>query len=281
MKARARLVLILAAAVFAVASASALTSLTTQGGQKNIGAENAWKVAEDNLSQAALADEEEECRGPAERLPAAKLIIEHNSTDEDTGVHGLFDGVDWRRLAIFDPRGRLILEVEPKGQLRNQSISGIFFESAEPPNEEVPIEDFLRKFPEGRYTVQGCTKDGTKLKGSALFTHAIPAGPVITFPHDGDVVSASNLTITWNHVTATLDGRPLNRTGYQVIVTRESPDDPNGFSLPVLDVHLLPSITSLTIPNQFLEPGTSYELEVLVLEISGNQTITSLSFETR
>jgi hypothetical protein len=280
MKTRTGLVLILVVAIVAAVSASSSLSAKLQGGQINTAKGDGPKDTDKGFSLAALADEEE-CRGGAEQLPAAKLIIEHNSTDEDTGIHGLFDGVDWTRLAVFDPRGRLILEVEPKGQLRNQSISGIFFESAEPPNEEVPIEEFLRRFPEGRYTVRGCTQDGTKLKGMAVFTHAIPAGPVITFPHDGDVVPASNLTITWNHVTTTLDGRPLHRTGYQVIVTKVAPDDPNGFSLPVFDVHVPPSVTSLSVSNQFLEPGTAYELEVLVLEVSGNQTITSLHFETR
>jgi hypothetical protein len=219
--------------------------------------------------------------GPAVQLPATKLFIEHNATDEDTGVHGLFDGLDWTKLCVYDPHGRQILEVEPRGQLREQSISGIFFESAEPPNEEVPIEEILRRFPEGQYSVRGRAKDGRRLTGAARFTHAIPAAPVITFPQDGDVVPVSNLVVVWNHVTMTLDGKPLNRTGYEVIVTKDVRDDPNGFSRPVLSVHVPPSVTSLTIPNEFLEPGTMYELEVLVLEVSGNQTISSLFFETQ
>jgi hypothetical protein len=51
--------------------------------------------------------------GPAVPLPATKLFIEHNATNEDTGVHGLFDGIDWTKLCVYDPRGRLVLEVEP------------------------------------------------------------------------------------------------------------------------------------------------------------------------
>lgn len=280
MKARAGLILIVAVAFLAAVSTSAFPTAKMKGGQNNTGNETGQNGDDEFLSQVKL-DEDDDCSGPAVRLPATKLFIEHNSTDEDTGVHGLFDGIDWQELRVFDPRGRLILEVEPKAQLRTQSISGIFFESAEPPNDDVPIEEILRRFPQGRYSVQGCTKDGKRLKGAALFTHVIPSGPVITFPQDGDVVSASNLTITWNHVTTTIDGKPFNRTGYQVIVTKEVPDDPNGFSRPVLDVHVPPSVTSLTIPRQFLEPGTTYELEVLVLEFSGNQTITSLMFETQ
>jgi hypothetical protein len=219
--------------------------------------------------------------GPAVRLPATKLFIEHNATAGDTGVHGLFDGIDWQKLCVYDPHGHLILEVEPNRQLRTQSISGIFFESAEPPNEEVPIEEILRRFPQGQYAVRGRAKDGRRLTGAATFTHAIPAAPVITFPQEDGVVSAANLTVSWNHVTTTLDGAPLNRTGYEVIVTKDVPDDPHGFSRPVLSVHVPPAVTSLTIPHEFLEPSTTYELEVLVLEVSGNQTITSLFLQTQ
>jgi hypothetical protein len=230
----------------------------------------------------ASSGDEGDCvqAGPAVPLPATKLFIEHNSTDEDTGVHGLFDGIDWTQLRVYDARGRLILEVEPDRQLRRQSISGIFFESAEPPNEEVPIETILKRFPEGQYAVRGRAADGRRLTGAALFTHAIPAAPLITFPLDGDQVPASNLTITWDHVTTTLDGRPLNRTGYEVIVTKDVPDDPHGFSRPTVDVHVLPGVTSLSVPKEFLEPNSRYELEVLVLEVSGNQTLTTLFFET-
>jgi hypothetical protein len=229
------------------------------------------------------ADVDADCgnQGPAVPLPATKLFIEHNATDEDTGVHGLFDGLDWTKLCVYDPRGRLVLEVEPDRQLRKQSISGIFFESAEPPNEEVPIETILKRFPEGHYAVRGRAADGRRLTGAALFTHAIPAAPIITFPLDGDEVPASDLTVTWDHVTTTLGGKPLNRTGYEVIVTKDVPDDPHGFSLPTLDVHVPPNVTSLSIPDQFLEPDTPYELEVLVLEVSGNQTISSIHFKTK
>ncbi len=160
-------------------------------------------------------------------------------------------------------------------------MSGIFFESREPPNDEVPIAEILARFPAGLYSVRGLTLDGRRMTGAATFTHDIPAAPIITFPQDGGVVSSSNLVVMWNHVSTTLTGAPLNRTGYEVIITKDVPDDPNGFSRPQLDVHLPPSRTRLTIPRQFLEPGTRYELEVLVLEVSGNQTITSLFFETQ
>jgi hypothetical protein len=219
--------------------------------------------------------------GPAVQLPATKLIIEHNATDGDTGVHGLFDGVNWIKLCVDDPHGVQILVVEPKGQLREQSISGIFFESAEPPNTEVPIAEFLSRFPEGQYSIRGRAKDGRRLTGAARLTHTIPAAPVITFPQDGGVVPASDLEVRWTPVTTTLNGNPLNPTGYQVIITKDVKDDPHGFSRPTFDVHVLPSVTALTVSKEFLEPNKTYELEVLALEASGNQTISVLFFQTQ
>ena len=84
----------------------------------------------------------------------------------------------------------------------------------------------------------------------------------------------------WEPVTQTIDGEPLELTGYEVIITDEAFEDPNGFSQPVYDVHLRPEATSLTVPPEFFTPGTVYELEVLALEASGNQTISLGFFST-
>ncbi|MEW5978505.1 MAG: hypothetical protein AB1898_22135 [Acidobacteriota bacterium] len=222
-----------------------------------------------------------EAGGPVGRLPTTKLFIEHNATDGDTGVHGAFDGIDWQKLCVFDPNGQVVLEVEPKSQLRDLAISGIFFESREPPNEEVPIEEILARFPEGRYSVRGRALDGRRLGGAATFSHNIPAAPIIVSPLEDGVVSSAGFTVIWNHVTTTLDGKPLKRTGYEVIITKDVPDDLHGFSRPTFDVHVPASQVSLSVPGEFLEPGTRYELEVLVLEVSGNQTITTLFFHTQ
>jgi hypothetical protein len=95
------------------------------------------------------------------------------------------------------------------------------------------------------------------------------------------VVDSTGLTVKWKPVTESLDGDSINTTGYEVIVTKDVPDNPHGFSRPTFDVHVLPSKTSLSVPRQFLEPNTPYELEVLALEESGNQTITLIHFETK
>lgn len=214
-------------------------------------------------------------------LGQAKLFFEHNSTDADTGVHGAFDTSSFAELCVYDPTGKQILAVKPQGQLLDLAMGGIFFESREPSNKKVSIESLKASFPEGLYTVRGVSHDGKPLTGTATFTHVIPAAPSIIFPEENAVVSSSGLTVMWEAVTQSLDGAPINTTGYEVIITKEVPDDPNGFSRPTFDVHVPPSVTALSVPSEFLESGTAYELEVLALEVSGNQTITVRFFETQ
>ena len=52
------------------------------------------------------------------------------------------------------------------------------------------------------------------------------------------------------------------------------------FPPPIYDVHVPANVTSLPVPTQFLESNTIYELEVLALEVSGNQTIRVGFFKT-
>jgi hypothetical protein len=45
-------------------------------------------------------------------------------------------------------------------------------------------------------------------------------------------------------------------------------------------VHVPATVNSLNVPRKFLEADTVYELEVLALEASGNQTISVGFFKT-
>jgi hypothetical protein len=95
-----------------------------------------------------------------------------------------------------------------------------------------------------------------------------------------DPVPLEDLTVTWQDVTETVAGGPVDITGYEVIVTKEVDDDPNGFSRPTYDVHVPQTLNSLRVPAEFLEADAVYEVEVLALEASGNQTITVGFFKT-
>jgi hypothetical protein len=137
------------------------------------------------------------------------------------------------------------------------------------------------------YKARGRSFDGTVLTGQAHFTHEVPAPPNIISPEiaedperPGTPVQRTDLTIGWDRVRKTVDGQPVKITGYEVIVTKEAPDDPHGFSRPTYDVHVPARVNALSVPAEFLEPDTVYELEVLALEESGNQTISVGFFKT-
>lgn len=243
-----------------------------------------------SYSLAQGADNQITCtpaQGETVTIATAKLIIEYNATDNDIGVHGAFDDHGWSELCVYDPNDMQVLAVKPQSQLKDLTMAGIFFESREPPGEEFSFEDLKAKFPEGQYQVRGVTFEGKGLTGSATFTHDVPVPPTITSPTIGEeenveeaVVSSTDLVIEWQDVTETVDGGPVAITGYEVIVSKVEHDDPHGFSQPIVDVHLPADQNALSVPVGFLEPGTVYELEVLALEESGNQTITVGFFKT-
>lgn len=229
------------------------------------------------------------CPSEGEEMETAMLYIEHNATDGDTGVHGNFGGEAWTSLCLRDPVGEIVLEVRPRGALGTLGLSDFFFESREPANDEVAISDLLGAFPEGEYLVGAVGQDQVARVATALFTHDIPAEPNITAPELADeeesagdaIVDGSGLTVAWEPVVETIGGDDVDITGYQVIITKIDHDDPNGFSRPVYDVHLGPGATTVDVPDQFLEKATRYELEVLAIEVSGNQTIALGFFATR
>ncbi|MGH8940939.1 MAG: hypothetical protein ACRDV2_16565, partial [Actinomycetes bacterium] len=112
----------------------------------------------------------------------ARVYIEHNATDQDTGFHGMFDQEGLAKGCIRTPGGTQIMLVEPTKQLAALGINQFFFESREPPNDEYSIADLKADFPEGEYRISGFDYTGVKRVGAATFTHAIPAAPKIVAP---------------------------------------------------------------------------------------------------
>ena len=92
-----------------------------------------------------VADEHDE-----EEIPfdVAQVFFELNNTDGDLGIHALIDGEPWKHVIIEDPRERRILGIGLRGRLRRQGLTELFFESAEPPFDELPPAVFFKRFPE-------------------------------------------------------------------------------------------------------------------------------------
>jgi hypothetical protein len=216
------------------------------------------------------------------RLAEARFLIEHNATDDDTGYQLFVDGEPWRRLTVEGPGGGVV-DIQATGALTDFGLTEGFFETNEPPADEMSLEEVLALFPEGQYVFRAeSAVDGRPMRGVARLTHDIPAEPEILTPAEDATVEPTGLVISWRPVTQTLRGTPVNLVGYQVIVEKDVEGPPSqSFFHSELSVFLPPGTTRVTVPDEFLEPGTPYVMEVLALEESGNQTIGSRSFETR
>jgi hypothetical protein len=236
-------------------------------------------------TRSALADPEAAPRrAAAVKLKDAKLNIEHNATDEDTGFQGFVDGEGWRRLDVTGPGGD-VLRVEGRGSLARLGLTELFFETVEPENADVPIDAMLAKLPEGRYTIAGPGQEngtGTgRTSGTAWLTHDIPAGPKLLSPAEGARVPTRGVVARWAPVTETITGDPVTIIAYQLIVEQDVEPHPHMIGKLGLSIYVPRSVTRIALPDGFLRPGTAYKWEVLAIERSGNQTLSSGSFRTR
>lgn len=211
------------------------------------------------------------------KLKDARLKIEVNATDGDAGIQVFIDADPWKWMDIYDPYGKLIFRSITRGRFAKQGGTELFMESAEPNFSELTLEKFLQRFPEGIYRFRGRGMEGETLVGSAKLTHHLPAGPELVTPLEGQgLVDPNNAVVMWQPVGAP-NGSPI--IGYQVLVVQLKSNFP---AIPkvVLDVMMPATATSMAVPQGFLIPDTEYEWEVLAIEASGNQTLSTAFFRT-
>ncbi len=210
-------------------------------------------------------------------LDEAEVFIEFNSTDGDFGIQFFWDGEPWKRMRVGLEDARPVLNVKVRGKLKDQGLTEGFFESAEPSADELSMEEFLERFPEGEYEFEGRTLEGDEIEGETEFTHTLPAPPANLWPADGDMVShALPLVVSFDAVTEDLDGEELEPELYELIVETED-EILQVFSIILTGDTAAPAVT---IPPEFLTPATEYKFEVIVQEESGNRTISETEFET-
>jgi hypothetical protein len=224
--------------------------------------------------------------GPAAVVPMkeAKLNIEHNATDKDTGFQGFIDSEGWRRLDVRGPAGP-VLTLEGRGRLGELGLTELFFESVEPENADVPVKEMLAKLPPGNYRIAGPAQENGKsagrTAGTAWLTHDIPAGPELVSPAEDATVPVRGVVARWKPVTRTITGEPVRIVAYQLIIEKDVDPPRHMIGKLGLSMYLPRTVTSIAVPDGFLEPRMAYSWEVLAIERSGNQTLSSGSFRTR
>jgi hypothetical protein len=217
-------------------------------------------------------------------LKEAKLNIEHNATDGDTGFQGFVDSEGWEQLVVKGPGGE-VASFRGRGTLRQLGLTELFFESVEPENVDTPIEEMLSKLPEGEYTFEGTVMEngekGGRTIAKAWLSHVIPEGPKLTAPAQDAEVPAGELTVSWSPVTKSIKGEDVKIISYQLTIEKDEEPHQHMIGKLGLSMYLPATVTQIQVPRGLLEPATAYRWEVLAIEESGNQTLSSSAFRTK
>ena len=245
---------------------------------------------------------------PTAPFEVAEIFFELNDTDGDLGIHALIDGGPWVELTIDDgSKNSVILGVQGQGNVGDPpnplGLTEIFFESAEPPFDELKPGDFFALFPKGIYAVSGTTTDGDDLRSTTKVTHLMPApasgisvsgtpidpgavdcdeGPIPKVPDDAVIISWDEVTMSHPDPDGGGAGvqppKAVTIINYQVVVEVELSVQGKDFAS-VFSVILPPDETSMTVPPEVIALGDEFKFEILAREKSFNQTAVESCFE--
>jgi hypothetical protein len=220
------------------------------------------------------------------RFSEAELFFELNDTDGDLGIHAAIDGVPWIELDIEGPGDRQLLDIFSRGQLRGQALTQLSIESAEPPFDELDPESFFRRFPEGRYAIEGRAQAGGTIESTAVLSHVLAAPP-------------ENITVSGVIAAESCDAQPLPTVGAPVVirwdpVTGSHPDIGKPGSIKVsryqlfvegegvkLGIDLPPTVTEFAVPTGVTDLGKEFKFEIIVRTTTGNNTAIESCFRVQ
>jgi hypothetical protein len=216
----------------------------------------------------------------------AELFLELNDTDGDLGLHASLDAGGWTSLEIEGPRGvGPLLSITTHRGLRQQGMTQLDFESTEPPFDELSPDEFLERFPEGRYAIEARALDGSAMRGVARVSHVLAAPPgnilLSTVPaaascDEPPPLVVPPVVIRWDAVTRSHPdlGRsgPVSISRYEVIVEGE------GFSW---SVELPPLVTEIEVPAGIISLGTDFKFEIVARTTAGNNTAVESCFQVQ
>jgi hypothetical protein len=239
-------------------------------------------------SQAAMAQTQPE-------FEVAQIYLELNHTDGDLGIHGLIDGEAWKSLEIKGPGDLELMNVWLRSALRRQGLTEFFFESAEPPFDELSPAAFLDRFKQGLYEIEAVTLDNVEFEEEVRLSHVL-AGPPRNVRVNGKAAAANcdgelpvvsaPVTINWDPVTRSHPriGTPdvgVKVMQYQFVCEIEREDRvPEEL---VFTVDLPPWKTDFTCPAEFTSLSLDGEVkyEIITKLANNNQTAIESCFEVR
>ncbi len=241
---------------------------------------------------------------PCGALGECKVLVEINSSDGDIGFHFLMDGDDFTSASLKNPGNQTIFKVEALRDLREQTFTETFIESAEPLcfdplTDEDPendqddfrtLEEFLDLWSAGTYKFVAFAED-ERAVGRVKLTFHLPAAPknlnyddatgVISWTEGNDLGECATQAELWALVAADMLPRhPKNVQVAQWEIVFEAdvePDDPsNGLKFTVRvpgDI----AVKEVTVPAEFLASfpnDTPAKFEIGAIGLGDNATFT-------
>jgi hypothetical protein len=216
----------------------------------------------------------------------AQIYFELNDTDGDLGIHASIDGGPWTRMRIEGPGDLRLLDIISRGRLRQQGMTQLFFESAEPSFDDLDPADFFQRFPEGVYEIEARAQDGDTLEGKARLSHVLADRPrnitVNGLPAaescDSKPLPSVDppVLIDWDPVTSSHpeigESGPIKISQYQFFVERAGVK---------LAVDLPPSITEFEVPQAITALGKEFKYEIIARTSTGNNTAVETCFRVK
>jgi hypothetical protein len=221
-----------------------------------------------------------------EPFPVAQLFFELNHSDGDLGIHAEIDGGAWTSLEIEGPGDRALLSLVGKGRLRQQGLTQLAFESAEPSFDELDPADFFARFPEGIYDIEARRQGGGTFESEVRLSHVLAAPPGhITL---NGVPAAENCDATplpevvapvqvrWDPVTTSHPeigkSGPVQISRYQFFVE---------YVTGKLSIDLAPTQTGYLVPFTDADRGRVFKFEIIARTATGNNTAVESCFTLR
>lgn len=223
---------------------------------------------------------------PPQRFSEAAIFLELNDTDGDLGIHASIDGEEWTDLEIEGPHDLRLLDLITRGRLRTQGLTQLSFESAEPPFDELSPAEFFRRFPEGRYEIEGRTQGGAEIESTAVLSHVLAAPP-------------ANILLSGVLAAESCDAEPLPTIGSPVVIRwdpvaqshpeigRQGPIKVDRYQLFVegegvtLSLDLPPAVTEFEVPEALTALAREFKFEIIVRTTTGNNTAVESCFRVQ
>lgn len=206
------------------------------------------------------------CSGVAradEKFETAVVSLEQTIQDADIEVK--FDAIGGNAglasLKVVAPDGRTVIDFAAQGS--KMGMRHLTFESPEPKKADGKLQ---ADFPEGIYKFTANTVDGKKLQGDAALSHKFPEATSLLRPRpDEENVPLTGLQIRWKPVK--------DVAGLTFVLEQETSGHEIHAELPA-------TVTSFTVPDGFLTPGTQYKVSIGTVSKLGNRSLFETSFAT-